>query len=80
MRPKNYKKARHGAFYQQSYWQWKRIDNESDIEEDDLTQAELDELTASFSDWSSSILTTSEQQLKWAHSQDVQILQIDRNT
>jgi hypothetical protein len=48
------------------------------MEEDDLTQAEPDELTASFSDWSS-ILTTSEQQLEWAHSQDVQILRLDRN-
>jgi hypothetical protein len=33
------------------------------MEEDNLTQADLDELTASFSNWSS-ILTTFEQQLE----------------
>jgi hypothetical protein len=45
---------------------------------DELTQTELDVLTTSFLDWSTPLVTF-DQQLEWADSQDVQILQIDRN-
>jgi hypothetical protein len=48
------------------------------VEDDKLTQAELDELAASFSGWAPN-LTTFNWQLEWVDSQDVQILKFDRD-
>ena len=56
------------------------IEDKSDTEAEDnkLTQANLDELPASFSNWAPN-LTTSDHQFKWVNSQDVQIIQNDRD-
>jgi hypothetical protein len=47
-------------------------------EEEELTQAKLDELTASLSTWRLPELLTFHQQLEWSESQDIQILKKDR--
>ena len=54
--------------------------DESDMEgEPELTQAELDELTASLSDWRPTGLDTYDKQLAWADAQSIQVAFIDTN-